>query len=729
MNTFAALTPYSGYLDILSRDIPGVLWKVALLLVLGLLFVASGVFLPALLYKKKSESEQSETEESSHGFSVVSFLSLSLIGGIANCLLWWILSYHLTKSFWPGMIATLPLTAWGIFKVSRNCPCNWKSTQQTPFIVVTLIALLIGIWHHGVVGNQIALQGKPDAPPEQMIVFNDRQSDVSFHVLCSTLIQEYGLPRIDPFGTYNEKYMPLGHVGYSTLIAGCSELTRQDPYCITSALWILTYLMLGWLALCCVEQYQLNSDVAIVAGITPLLWGQLGVPNLRLLITPSTIPNLQGLESKLAGDQFHNIPQSWSMVFGLAFLFCFQQYQQSGRSYRWWLAGILSLIVSGWVKPSLLILLGPALIICMIVNRNNLREWLSLVISMALGMLVYCLSALMADLPSGNKWFFTLTHERFLSEIIEYQWIPSLTYFGLGLGVGLIYLVLRLKTAFPDIKARHELNWADLSLIAVLGSLLFALLFRELSGDIVFNENQPNIRWGISASISILSCFIVVCLAKEKYWRDQLQLPGWLRVCAIVLVGVHLFNGLIYAAVYPLSTPRLAFMKSKEVFLDVHAQSDLDDRFLVDPKLMDEFVFDLNKNNQLYDLNAYLQRPLAMNLCLKSIEELRIVEAWHVFCNTTEPEHLGELIGYLNHRNALIIHKNRITATNFLKENGWSKKSDLGEEYQFWVQEDGIVPTPVLELDAVFAKRLDEEEAAHHEEGHNHSGTNPPSTP
>ncbi|MEZ6045037.1 MAG: hypothetical protein R3C11_05545 [Planctomycetaceae bacterium] len=52
-----------------------------------------------------------------------------------------------------------------------------------------------------------------------MLAFNDIAGDSSFHVMTAAHIQEYGLPRIDTYGA-GATYAPLGHVGFSTLIAG-----------------------------------------------------------------------------------------------------------------------------------------------------------------------------------------------------------------------------------------------------------------------------------------------------------------------------------------------------------------------------------------------------------------------------------------------------------------------------------------------------------------------------
>ncbi|QDU80841.1 hypothetical protein Pla110_25770 [Polystyrenella longa] len=698
MNTFAALMPYSRYVDMLSRDLPGVFWKLGLLLILGLLFVASGVYLPMFLSRKKTtDTPKSESDQS--GFSLTTFVSLSLLGGIANCLLWWLVSYHITKSMWPGMIATLPLTGWGIYQAIRHCPCDLKRTQQTPLIVVTLIALILGIWHFGPVANELPPNVGSENGPKRLIPFNDLYGDVGSHVLASSLIQEYGLPLVDVYGSPENKFSAFGYVGHSTLISGCASLTQQDPYIVSCTLWILAYLMTGWLALCCVERYQFSSDIVIAAGIVPLFWGQIDIPNFRMLFTPSTITNFQGLQSSVSGMQYHNFSQALSVVFGLGFLFCYQGYQESSRSTRWWLAGLLCLIVSAWINPTLFVLLTPALLICMILNRSKLSEWITFVGFLAFGLFIYSLSKLFDDVPSGHVWFLTVTHEQFASEIIPLQWIPFLKYWGFALGVGLILIVFRAKTLLTDLKSKQFFNWADLILLATLGSLLFALLFRETADDAGYSLRQPYLGWGITGSITTLSCFLVVWLARDTEWREKLGIPSWLRTVGIVLVTIQLLNGIIYSVVYPLSYPRIATIENKELLISAYKNSSAGDRFMIDPDLLEEFVFKTIPTAEnvpqisvepqvLYDLVPYLQRPVAMNLSTVSAEERRNMEAWFQFCRRSEPEELLTLVEHVNQRNALIIKSNRISAQEILQVNGWSKKTDLSDKYQLWLRKE-----------------------------------------
>ncbi|MEZ6045038.1 MAG: hypothetical protein R3C11_05550 [Planctomycetaceae bacterium] len=208
-------------------------------------------------------------------------------------------------------------------------------------------------------------------------------------------------------------------------------VTHQDLFVTDSALWILAYLLIGWLALCCIEQYQLKNDIAIAAGIAPLLWSQLNVPNLRFLISPDSFKSMSGWSDNIAGMEYHNFPQAWSVLLGFGFLYCFQQSQSRENSFQWFLAALLNLIVSAWIKPSLIILLAPALLICMLVNRNGVREWITFFVTMAIGLSVYMLSAFMVQLPAGNGWIFTMTHNEFTSYILPNQWIPILIYFGL----------------------------------------------------------------------------------------------------------------------------------------------------------------------------------------------------------------------------------------------------------------------------------------------------------
>ncbi|MEZ6045036.1 MAG: hypothetical protein R3C11_05540 [Planctomycetaceae bacterium] len=136
MSIIAKIPPYLIYLDNIGRDVPGFLWKIVLVILLGVLFIASGLYLPAWLLKlKKNRSNQNPTADSteesvSPATSLTSYLSLAFLGGVANCLFWWIISYHLFKSVWPGMVATAPLTCWGLYKSITNCPCKLNWDQQ-----------------------------------------------------------------------------------------------------------------------------------------------------------------------------------------------------------------------------------------------------------------------------------------------------------------------------------------------------------------------------------------------------------------------------------------------------------------------------------------------------------------------------------------------------------------------------------------------------------------------
>ncbi len=315
--------------------------------------------------------------------------------------------------------------------------------------------------------------------------------------------------------------------------------------------------------------------------------------------------------------------------------------------------------VGGWIKPSLAILYGPALVIWLAANRAYAREWLCVLLVGSGAAIVYALPALLAPLPRHPAWSFHVDAE---------QWRQVADFVRLAAPSLLVLAVAPLLRLLGAGWREREWRTLDLALLAAGGSVLFALLFRE-DQFVGFRYFQPNLWWGLSAC----SVLLVPLLAREAL--AAIALGGWRRALAATGLSMALlqsFNGLCLAAAYPVLNLRGVPVLRAQVLAAARARTEAGTRFAIDPLL------------RRFDLLPYLSRPVLMSISDISEEDRAAYRAWRAFCLEGRPPDAS----LLERLDAVVTHVDRRHVSSFLESRGWRVES-LHAEYQLWRRGQG----------------------------------------
>ena len=173
------------------------------------------------------------------------------------------------------------------------------------------------------------------------------------------------------------------------------------------------------------------------------------------------------------------------------------------------------------------------MIIWLAISGARILEFLVTVAVLQAGVLVYFLPRFLYPLQPGGEggWSFVMEPEQW-SEVALFLWHACLS-------LSLIMIVLITRSIANGWRNR-QWQILELGVIALAGSVLFALLFREnqFVGFITF---QPNIWWGICACVVLLVPLIsreLVELLKPKGWTR------WVVVLGLAVGAVQIVNGL-----------------------------------------------------------------------------------------------------------------------------------------------------------------------------------------
>jgi tetratricopeptide (TPR) repeat protein len=571
----------------------------------------------------------------------------------------WTLSFFLFKAALPGTVGIIAVVLLGVFLCRWGYPLRKVRFGPGPLLIATVLAAGLGIWQFG--GIELPVRDH-FIPPDKHVDYSlltDRHRDVGFHLHITSVIASSGLPRLNLYGVPDTPYHSLAHFGYAVSLAGVSHLTGMSFYEACSCLWVVGYLVLVWSAFAFLTRMKIATGWTLIGSLSPLLWAGVGVPPLGLLIHPETVRSAPGIPFP-AGNLYHNFPHLWSVaIMGVA-LVCLDRFlQSSGQSKRTLAAATLAVVASGWIKPSLFILYAPALIICLAWNRRKLIEWTIVIGVLCAGVFVYFLPAALVSLPSQRTWSVSPSSE----QSARVAW-----YFCLGLGGGFLLLVARMWSCFKGRDAVRLLDAGDLMFIAAAGSALFGVTFREgrhFSG-------QPNLWWGPAGCLALLAPYLVAWYANAPELNKRASVNVWLRRVGGLVVGLHLLNGVTYAAAYPLLNVRFVQISHAQVLEVARQNTTAKTRLYVDPILDNP------------DLMAYIARPVIYSVAGLDKEALAELKNWDAFMVDGHRARMRSI----DLRDAAILHSSRSRARSTLQQFGWSMERELPNDFQLWLNQD-----------------------------------------
>lgn len=474
--------------------------------------------------------------------------------------------------------------AWG--------PASW--------VAAVLLAAGFGLWQHALLEFPLRVQRVPH------YIYNDFWTDLPIHVHVATLIGEGGLPLRCVFGTPDpaRPFEPPSHVGYAVWMEGVSSITGVGPYHAAAVVWILCRILTAWSAWELLADRIRSPWLRVLASLVPLVLGGVGWPPWSV---STDLEKVAAAGSQVAGAMSWNLPQAASVALAFVSMVFYDQYCRRGRTPDLFLTAFLQ-VVSGLCKPSLFIVLAPALLIRLALQRTSWRTTAVVVAILLSGFGIYHLPLLYPVFSLSRGWSLHPSAEQTRDVLMFFLWKCG--------GIFLLSLPF-LGGLFRDLGRPAERRPVDLLLIAMGGSLLFPLLFRE--EDLVPLGMQPNLFWGAMGCLSLLWPFVATLP------------PGpvppvtlWGRRIAWLVVAVQILNGGLFALRYPILETRQFPTRAVGLLHAVRRETAPSDRVLLDPIVSDS------------SRASYIGRPVVMAYEL-NWSQRTLVEDWRRLCGGETP--------------------------------------------------------------------------------------------
>jgi hypothetical protein len=565
--------------------------------------------------------------------------------GLSIAILLWSVSLYAFKDAGLGTLLIIGIAAFGFRRQQRDLP---TLTPSAPELAAISIALLIGFYITGIndlhFGDQIHFSFRYDWPA---------------HGHFAAMVAELGLPQVGLTGSPDIPFNGLGHSGLSVLIAGTEQLTMTTIYQAMRIFALLSFPMitLGAYALLCSRVG--NSWWRMALCLTPLFWSGLVLP-VELVYNVFVFGDFYGVIDPYqralygglvpAGTIYHNIPQGLSIAQGMALLVALDRWRQFGE--RWWFIVALTILgASMSVKPSLFIVMGPALLLTLALSRTRLSDLAIFGTAIIAAVIFYCLPTFMVDLPDGPGWSIAWHNLRSAE-----TWLRL----ALFLGIALPFMVSRGLSA-PRRLLKGEWQWVDITIIATMGAILFHLIMRENG-----REAHGNHGWPLAATIILLSPFIVGSIV---------NLPLIWRRIAVGILTIQLAGGILYAINYPLLFHRTVPTSIAETLKRCRASSTSHDRFLLDPTLA------LHWSSNI----PYLRRANpCISVAITTENEQR--QTWLQFSKGKAPAE-GPVRDLVSGRTAVIIGPKTLALKPVLKDLEWQRAQiKIPEPYELWLR-------------------------------------------
>lgn len=590
------MTSLNEYLELLSESPEPVLRLVVAAAVMLVVHALTGWALFAWPTASRDEADRQPSPVPFGG------RLLQCVGaGIGLNILLWTGSLFIVPSAIPGTAAAGVLALAGIVGTVRNRRRWAISRRPASWVAAVLLAAGFGLWQHALLEFPLRVQRVFHS------IYNDFWRDLPIHVHVATLIGEGGLPLRCVFGTPDpaRPFEPPGHVGYAVWMDGVSSITGVGPYHAAAVVWILCRLLTAWSAWELLGDRIRSPWLRVLASLVPLVLGGVGWPPWSI---STDLEKVAAAGSQVAGAMSWNLPQAASVAIAFVSMVFYDQYCRWRRTPDLFLTAFLQ-VVSGLCKPSLFIVLGPALLIRLVLQRTSWRKTAGVVAILLSGVGVYHLPLLYPVFSLSRGWSLHPSAGQ-ARDVLSF-------FLGKCGGVFLLSLPF-LRKLFRDLGRPAERRPVDLLLIAMGGSLLFPLLFRE--EDLVPLGMQPNLFWGAMGCLSLLWPF-VAALPPGPVPPATL----WGRRFAWLVVGVQILNGGLFAFQYPVLETRHFPTRAVDLIYAVRRETAPQDRVLLDPIVSDS------------TRASYLGRPVVMAYELNWSQQ-KLMDDWRRLCGGESPE-------------------------------------------------------------------------------------------
>ncbi|MCA9077938.1 MAG: hypothetical protein KDA93_23115 [Planctomycetaceae bacterium] len=626
----------------------------------GICLVVLGAWLPCVWTSLAVRRDEDATNLDH--FSTVRLLALFLAGGLTSLLVTGTASAFLFHDLLLGIIVSAVIGVASVVRLMLHLDRGQLrlSIGRRVLVIVTLLPFLLGVWLHEISEvrfNTVYGQG---------VAFGSLNDDNSFHVYLASMIEQHGLPLRDLYGSPHQDYAPLVHTGHGVLIASIARITGINLYQSAAALWTVGLVLLAWTGCDVMSRVTTSPSYIFLGALSPLVLGPINLPSIVPFWRPGEALDQVPL---VAARMYWNLPQTLSTALVGVSLVCFGEYLRNasnGRnSQKQLMITTLLIVASGWVKPSLFIFFAPAMLITLLIHRRGVTDLVIVTLTLGTGVLVYLLPHWLVTLPEAPVW--SLTHS--LVQTIEVG-----KFVALGCGTALLLAMKPLWILLRSIGARvtaDELSSSNLALplVAMGGSLMFALLFREdrFIGHVAF---QPNIWWGPSGCVVLLIPWLM------RFANDRLRdgnSHSWLAIIGIALLSLQTINGIVFAFACPAINTRVypqPFVEALERARDATATYTT---FLIDPGIAN------------IDLANLLHRPALYTTSYMSEPDRQMLDAWNSLFVPPFDESKEDT---WRHYDAAIVSNTARVARESLSQREW-KMSPLTPLFELWLNPNG----------------------------------------
>ncbi len=391
--------------------------------------------------------------------------------------------------------------------------------------LMVVAACVLGLWVHGLEGARIG----------ENIWYNDAFGDHAWHLLNAELLRDHGLPLVESSGAVGAPFAPPTHTGLAVLVAVALDLTRLPSAAVARGLGLLLVLLLALTTRDVALAFGARRLHATALGGLALVWGGLAclIPGAEAALSGDVrgvaLAVANAYRGGLAGaSTYHNLTQALGVVLAMAGL---------GWAQRAWLSGSPRLMAwsgallgaSALAKPSLLAMLGPAILIVLAARRDG-RGFIVWAGALAPGLVLLAMPGWLQNLPAGAAWQIaphdvtaTMLGVVGMVAITAPLWVDAATR-----------LASRLREGRVD-------GWETTGL-ALGGSILFALVFEEADPA---RRNHRNEWWPL-LGMALVQVPIVGGALLERLARQGRTRYAWALVLAL-----QAGTGLAYATLYP----------------------------------------------------------------------------------------------------------------------------------------------------------------------------------
>lgn len=647
---------YGEILRIMVGEPGGVLSVTGLAGISMLMLLSVGGWLPLMCQLPRMGSQ--DASAGTPPPRIVEILTLMLGGGIILTVTLGTLSAYLSKSVVPGMVLSgvlgFPLSVRFLAGL-RGRILNW-GTNRFAFGAVTVFAMGISLWHHAVSEFEYS-QGS-----QRMVGYTDLNGDTSFHVYLATTVRNFGLPLRDLYGSPHREYSQVMHTGHGVLIAGLASVLGVSEFKVSASLWVTAALLLSWSSMAVVMRSKLSGGMVFVCGVIPLVFGPLMLPSVLPFFRPVAA---LAIDPGIANRMYWNLSQALSTALVAVGLVLFDKYCRrviGGAGERQMLILVTTtIVVSGWIKPSLFIFYAPALMVTLLLQRARLLNIAVSIGVFAAGTVVYLLPGLLVDVPDVPPWSFHPNRA---------QTIEVGRFIAFGCGAALLLAISPVIRLVRELFHPQDPRVLTLPLVAMGGSLLFALLFRE-ERFVSFKSFQPNIWWGPSACVLLLLPMLIRHAARQARVKERASVVS---ITASVLMVIHVINGMQFAMATPAINPRSFPLMKAETMHAAQGKTSPETRFLLDPEIAH------------VDLAGFLSRPALYTTNYMFPEDREILKDWVQLFEEPKKSAGSGWAAY----DAAIVSYDAKRAHEAMQQHGWSGVT-LTPRFQLWTRPTTMV--------------------------------------